>query len=164
VRRPGKPSLLTSLATAASALGLLLLTQGPATAQDTGTPDTTAAGWHIPFPPLPSPPFPEPRACMALYNLTSEQKGSFRATVEVMNHTTDPMLGWSVTWKPSDGTHITRVHGGWLSHHADGTVTVRPTWATAYIPPNDQEVTFDIVARSDKGWNFPNGSMSCTSP
>lgn len=101
---------------------------------------------------------------MAMYDLTEEQEGSFKATVEVMNHTTEPMIGWSVTWKPSDGTHITHVKGGRLQHHLDGTVTVRSTIFTFYIPPNDQEVTFDITARSDYGYNFPNGSMKCTSP
>lgn len=160
MRRQGKLALLT--ATAMAALGLVSLAQGPAVAAEASAP---TPAWHLPhLPHLPGWPPSEPRSCMALYNLTQEQEGGFRATVEVMNHTTDPMLGWSVTWKPSDGTHITRVKGGWLQHHRDGTVTVRPTWSTWYIPPNDQEVTFDIVARSDNGWNFPNGSMACTSP
>ncbi len=163
MRRRGQLRLLTAVAALTSALGSLLLGPGALAAHATSLPAGASASNAAPLP-WPPGPVGEPRYCMALYNLTEEKEGSFRATVEVMNHTTDPMVGWSVTWKPSDGARITRVHGGWLTHHRDGTVTVRSSWSTFYIPPNDQEVTFDIWAHSKYGYNFPNGSMKCTSP
>ena len=165
MRRRGRLRLLTAATALTSALGLAVLGQGPVAA-DTAPQPSSGAKTAVQGPPwLPWPPWGgEPVPCMALYNVTEQKEGSFRATVEVMNHHAEPMLGWRVTWKPGDGTHITRVRDGWLRRNADGTVTVRSSWSNFYIPPHDQSVTFELEARSQRGYDWPNGYMTCTSP
>ncbi|GHH82431.1 hypothetical protein GCM10018793_42250 [Streptomyces sulfonofaciens] len=104
----------------------------------------------------------EPMTCMALYNVTEEHPGGFTGQVEVMNHGTEPMVGWTVTWQPGVGTEITAVQDGTLAHHGDGTVSVRNVESNATVPPDD-EVVFTFTADST-GADFPIGSMGCTSP
>ncbi|MFD7919020.1 lytic polysaccharide monooxygenase [Streptomyces sp. NPDC059740] len=102
-------------------------------------------------------------SCMALYTVTNEWNGGFQAEVEVMNHGTEPLNGWTVNWKPSTGTSLDAVWNGSLTKNAsDGTVTVRNADQNRTVPP-DGEVTFGFTAQSG-GDNYPAGSMSCTSP
>jgi hypothetical protein len=156
---------LTTAAALTAALGLAVLGQGPVAA-DTGNPPSGSADAVVQdLPWLPWLPWGhrDPVPCMALYN-AEQGDGTFKATVEVMNHHEDPMYGWSVTWKPGRGTHFTRVRGGWMQYHRDGTVTVRSSWSNFYVPPHDQSVTFEVSARSELGYDWPNGYMTCTSP
>ncbi|GHJ41783.1 hypothetical protein Sm713_73920 [Streptomyces sp. TS71-3] len=99
---------------------------------------------------------------MALYNVTEEHTGGFTGQVEVMNHGTEPMEGWTVTWQPGLDTTVTAVQDGTLTRNGDGTVTVRNVASNATVPPDD-EVVFGFTADST-GNNFPIGSMGCTSP
>lgn len=165
MRRRGRLRLLTTAAALTSALGLAVLGQGPVAA-DTApkSDDAKAIVQDLPWPWwLPWGHHKDPVPCMALY-MAEQKEGSFKATIEVMNHHEDPMLGWSVTWKPGKGTHFTRVRGGWMRYNDDGTVTVRSSWSNFYIPPHDQSVTFEVSARSELGYDWPNGYMTCTSP
>jgi Cellulose binding domain len=176
------PAPVASATAAAAALGLVLLAPGPAAAHPApagghgavhahhGHGHPWGHHWyhhghpgHPGQPPTdPTDPPTDPVACMALYNVTGQTDGGFLGTVEVMNHTTLPMEGWTVTWKPGLDTVITAVDGGTLTAGDDGTVTVRNAASNATVPP-DGEVTFDFTATST-GNDYPIGSMGCTSP
>ncbi|MFF1465540.1 lytic polysaccharide monooxygenase [Streptomyces sp. NPDC058330] len=117
----------------------------------TGTPTPT---------PTPTPTDPEHSgSCMAVYNVVSSWSGGFQASVEVMNHGTEPRDGWAVQWKPGAGTQINSVWNGSLSTGSDGTVTVRDVDHNRVITP-DGSVTFGFTATSS-GNDYPAGTIGC---
>ncbi|MEV7478486.1 MULTISPECIES: lytic polysaccharide monooxygenase auxiliary activity family 9 protein [Streptomyces] len=110
--------------------------------------------------PTPTPTDPEHTgSCMAVYNVESSWNGGFQASVEVMNHGTEPRNGWAVQWKPGTGTQINSVWNGTLSTGSDGTVTVRNVDHNRVIAP-DGSVTFGFTANST-GNDFPAGTIGC---
>lgn len=50
-----------------------------------------------------------PSTCMATYSVTSSWDADFQAEVDVMNHRTTPMDGWTVDWTTPDGQHVDSV-------------------------------------------------------
>ncbi|GAA2982986.1 lytic polysaccharide monooxygenase [Streptomyces drozdowiczii] len=116
--------------------------------------------------PDPTDPTPDPTdptgphtGCMAVYSVTNSWSGGFQGSVEVMNHNTTALDGWSVNWKPGAGTTVSSVWSGVLSTGSDGTLTVRNADYNRTIPP-DGSVTFGFTATST-GNNFPVGSIGC---
>jgi len=97
---------------------------------------------------------------MATYDVTSSWSGGFQGSVEVMNHGTAPLNGWSVSWKPGDGTTISSLWGGTATTGSDGTVTVKSADYDSTVAANSS-VTFGFTANST-GNNFPIGSISCS--
>ncbi|MFF6998264.1 lytic polysaccharide monooxygenase [Streptomyces sp. NPDC008313] len=98
-------------------------------------------------------------SCMAMYTVVSSWNGGFQGSVEVMNHGTAPLNGWTVRWKPGDGTKIGSVWNGALTSGSDGTVTVKNVDYNRTIPP-DSSVTFGFTATST-GNDAPVGSVGC---
>ncbi|MFI6349011.1 lytic polysaccharide monooxygenase [Streptomyces sp. NPDC050560] len=135
---------------------------------DGGNGEVTGVGETTTTPPDdpgdPSDPGDDPGmgACMAVYNVTNEWSGGFQGEVEVMNHGTSPLSGWTVSWKPGDGVSINSAWNGTLSTASDGTVSVTNAASNGTVEA-DSEVTFGFTATSS-GNNFPIGSMSCSSP
>ncbi len=80
-------------------------------------------------------------------------------SVEVMNHGTAPLHGWTVTWRPGTGTKISSAWNGSLSTASDGTVTVRNADYNGAVPA-DGSVTFGFTATSS-GNDYPVGSVGC---
>ncbi|MDO0925290.1 lytic polysaccharide monooxygenase [Streptomyces sp. TG1A-8] len=112
--------------------------------------------------PTPTPTDPQTGSCMATYTVQSSWNGGFQASVEVMNHGTAPLNGWSVAWKPGAGTKVSSVWNGSLSTAADGTVSVRSLDYNRAVPA-DGSVTFGFTATST-GNDLPAGSIGCASP
>ncbi|MFD7990129.1 lytic polysaccharide monooxygenase auxiliary activity family 9 protein [Streptomyces mexicanus] len=118
------------------------------------------AGSQTPTPtPTPTPTDPQTGSCMAVYTVTNSWSGGFQGSVEVMNHGTAPLRGWTVTWRPGTGTKISSAWNGTLSTASDGTVTVRNTDYNGAVPA-DGSVTFGFTATSS-GNDYPVGSVGC---
>ncbi|MYS41447.1 chitin-binding protein, partial [Streptomyces sp. SID5998] len=105
---------------------------------------------------------PHTGSCMAVYSVTNSWSGGFQGSVEVMNHGTTPLSGWSVAWKPGAGTRIGTAWNGTLTTAADGTVTVTNADYNRVVPP-DGSVTFGFTATST-GNDYPIGSIGCVNP
>ncbi|MGW5098081.1 lytic polysaccharide monooxygenase auxiliary activity family 9 protein [Streptomyces nodosus] len=119
---------------------------------DPGTPPTDPS----------TPPDSGSGACMAVYNVDSSWNGGFQGSVEVMNHGTAPLNGWSVSWKPGTGTQVSSVWNGSLSKAGDGTITVKNADYNRTVQANGS-VTFGFTATST-GNNYPVGSVGCLTP
>ncbi|MGW5123374.1 lytic polysaccharide monooxygenase [Streptomyces sp. NPDC004069] len=110
--------------------------------------------------PTPTPSDPQTGSCMAVYNVEGSWSGGFQGSVEVMNHGTAPLNGWTVTWRPGTGTTINSAWNGNLTTAGDGTITVTAADYNRTVPP-DGSVFFGFTATST-GNDYPIGSVSCS--
>ncbi|MEZ7003044.1 lytic polysaccharide monooxygenase [Streptomyces sp. AD55] len=122
----------------------------------------SGGGTTPPTTPPPTTPPDHSGSCMAVYSVESSWNGGFQGSVEVMNHSTEPLSGWAVRWQPGNGTAIGGVWNGALSANGDGSVTVRNVDHNRVVPP-DGSVSFGFTATST-GNDFPVGTIGCVAP
>ena len=131
-----------------------------------GCSDVTFDGGHgevtgIKDAPPPPPPGSGDHGCMAEFDITQQWNGGYQATVQVMNHGTAPINGWTVSWTQPAGQTIGSVWNGAMTQDGSLTVVRNADWNRTV--PADGSTTFGLTMNVT-GSNPAQPTVNCSSP